>query len=55
VKIQGTVFIFQIYAVAVAFNGFPGNGEERWWYFEQPKIIDSDSVFHGYQKRLIFA
>ena len=38
-----------------SFNGFPGNGEERWRYFEQPKIIDSDSVFHSYQKRLIFA
>ena len=26
---QGTVFIFQIRAVAVAFNGFPGNGEGK--------------------------
>ena len=29
VKMQGTVFIFRICAVAVAFNCFPGNGEGK--------------------------
>ena len=29
VKMQGTVYIFQICAVEVAFNCFPGNGEGK--------------------------
>ena len=31
--------------MAIAFNHFPGNGQGRWWYLEQAKIIDSESVF----------
>ena len=38
VKMQGTVFIFQICAVAVAFSSLFGIGEGRWWYFKQAKI-----------------
>ena len=33
-------------ALAVAFLiFFPGNGVGRWWYFEQAKFIDTESVF----------
>ena len=45
VKMEGTVFIFQICAVVIAFNCFPGNGEGRLWYSQQAKFIDCKSVF----------
>ena len=47
---QGTVFIFQICAVEIAFNCFPGNGEGRRWYFEQAQFTDGESVLRRLQK-----
>ena len=44
VKMQGTVFIFQIFAVAVAFNSLFGIGEGRWWYFKQAKISQRECI-----------
>ena len=42
-KMQVTVFIFQICAVAIAFYCFLWNGDGGWWYFEQARFIESDS------------
>lgn len=42
-KMQVTVFIFQICAVAIAFYCFLWNGDGGWWYFEQAKFVESDS------------
>ena len=39
------VVIFQICAVATAINYFPRKGKGSWWYFEEAKFVDSESVF----------
>ena len=56
VKMQGTVFNFQICVLAIAFIFFPGICEGRYDGILNRQSLMTVRVYsHGYQKRLIFA